>query len=50
MTNILLNLLLGVILINAAIMCSFYNLQCWADYRERRAKNQKQTNTKVNGL
>jgi TctA family transporter len=48
--NIIINILLGVMLVNGAILTSFLSYQCWEDFRERRAKNKKQTNTKVNGL
>ena len=48
--NTVTNLLLGIVLLNGAILTSFLSYQCWDDFRERRAKNQKQTNGKVSGL
>jgi TctA family transporter len=50
MTKTIVDLFLGVMLLNGAILTSFLSYQCWEDFRERRAKNQKQTNSKVNGL
>jgi hypothetical protein len=48
--NTVSNILLGIMLLNGAILTSFLSYQCWEDFRERRAKNQKQTNSQFNGL
>ena len=48
--NTVTNILLGIVLLNGAIISTFLSYHFWEEFCERRAKNQKQTNTKVNGL
>jgi len=44
------DVLMGVMLVNGVIFSTFLSHYFWEDFCERRAKKQKQTNTNVNGL
>lgn len=47
--NILLNLLLGVMLINMCILTGCFAIQCVEELRERWEKKQAKSNSKENG-
>ena len=39
--NIIVNILLGIMLVNGAILTSFISYQCWEDFCERRARKEE---------
>lgn len=43
MTNILLNILLSVLLLNVCIMTTLFTIQAWEEFGERRDKKQRDT-------
>lgn len=47
--NIIGNILLGVMLLNGAILTSFLSYQCWEDFCERRAKKQQDAKAQPGG-